>query len=73
MRRSGCFAGRFRSSGHERHVLISLGKLNCAATVRTSLAKLMRRLIDSAMASVELRQIEQIVELLEQGGDASSR
>jgi hypothetical protein len=40
--------------------------------VRTSRARLLRRLIDSVMASVELRQIEQIVEVLEQGGDAAS-
>jgi hypothetical protein len=33
----------------------------------------MRRLIDSVMASVELGQIEQVVEVLEQGGDAASR
>jgi hypothetical protein len=54
-------------------VLTSLGKPNCAATVRTSRARLMRRLIDSVMASVELRQIEQVVEVLEQGSDAASR
>jgi hypothetical protein len=33
----------------------------------------MRRLIDSVMASVELRQIEQVIQVLEQGGDAASR
>jgi hypothetical protein len=54
-------------------VLTSPGELNCAATVRTSRARLMCRLIDNVMASVEPRQIEQVVELAEQRGVAASR
>jgi hypothetical protein len=33
----------------------------------------MCRLIDSLMASVELRQIAQVIEVHEQGGNAASR